>query len=65
MNPTVFLLCLQKFVRDPGELKSLNFKSVRPNGYDVFQAVFENGKLIMNLQLTEEGRVERAGIGPG
>jgi CubicO group peptidase (beta-lactamase class C family) len=49
---------LQSGLRDLGALRSLTFKSVSPNGSDVFQVNFEKGTMEWHLRVGADGLVE-------
>jgi hypothetical protein len=55
---------MQPMLQRLGALKSVDFKSVLPNGADVYEAAFENGKLQMIISLGADGKVLGAGMRP-
>jgi hypothetical protein len=55
---------LQRELVALGELKSMVFVRVGPRGEDVFDADFENGKLIVDILFDDDGLIERAAIRP-
>jgi CubicO group peptidase (beta-lactamase class C family) len=47
-----------------GPLKSVTFKTVAPNGADVFTAAFEKGSTEWTIALGENGRIDGLGLRP-
>jgi len=53
---------IQKMLTDLGELKSVTFREVGPNGMDAYDIKFANGSLIYLLALDDQGKVVTAQI---
>jgi len=49
---------LQKFMGTFGALRKLEFDSVTPEGGDLYRAEFENGRMRVQLRLSEDGRID-------
>lgn len=47
-----------------GELQRISFRSVAPNGSDIFDVKFANGTHEFRILLLPDGRVDRAGFSP-
>ncbi|HEY3947582.1 serine hydrolase domain-containing protein [Phenylobacterium sp.] len=54
---------LQAMLARMGDLQSLTFKGVGPNGADIYEAVFGGGKLAWRLVLAPDGRLQALGVG--
>lgn len=47
-----------------GPLKSVTFKTVAPNGADVYTVAFEKGSTEWSIALGENGRIDGLGLRP-
>jgi hypothetical protein len=55
---------LQGFIGSFGPLENLTFKSVGPEGADIYDAKFEKNLLHVALRLDDEGRIDLANFLP-
>jgi len=55
----------RKFFDALGHLKSIAFRRVNANGWDVYDAVFENGRATFSIgPLTQDGKVDALNVSP-
>lgn len=55
---------IQPMITNLGALRSVTFKGVGPGGADIYEVKFEKGGLDYRIWMTEDGKVDTAGMRP-